>query len=113
MIDSTRYACIHPRTKKAPDHGPVAPPLTTTTHAMTDARGLPLELVVTPGQEGDCPVAARLLAICARTPSLLLTKPTTPTGCVDKSKPLVSGRHSTHGPSSLETLFQPRALPGT
>jgi transposase len=35
--------------------------LTTKIHALTDARGLPLELVLTPGQAGDCPVAARLL----------------------------------------------------
>jgi len=35
--------------------------LTTKIHAVTDARGLPLELVLTPGQAGDCPVAASLL----------------------------------------------------
>ena len=35
--------------------------LTTKIHALTDARGLPLELVLTPGQAGDCPVAAQLL----------------------------------------------------
>jgi len=35
--------------------------LTTKIHALTDARGLPLELVLTPGQAGDCPVAAGLL----------------------------------------------------
>lgn len=35
--------------------------LTTKVHALTDARGLPLELVLTPGQAGDCPVAERLL----------------------------------------------------
>jgi transposase len=35
--------------------------LTTKIHALTDARGLPLELVLTPGQAGDCPVAAHLL----------------------------------------------------
>jgi transposase len=35
--------------------------LTTKIHALTDARGLPLELVLTPGQAGDRPVAARLL----------------------------------------------------
>jgi transposase len=32
--------------------------LTTKIHALTDARGLPLELILTPGQAGDCPVAA-------------------------------------------------------
>jgi transposase len=37
--------------------------LTTKIHALTDARGLPLELVLTPGQAGDCPVAAQLLAL--------------------------------------------------
>jgi len=30
-------------------------------HALTDARGLPLALVLTPGQAGDCPVAADLI----------------------------------------------------
>jgi len=35
--------------------------LTTKIHALTDAHGLPLELVLTPGQAGDCPVAAQLL----------------------------------------------------
>ncbi len=36
--------------------------LTTKVHALTDARGLPLELVLTPGQAADCPVAAQLLS---------------------------------------------------
>src|SRR5215472_14831653 len=35
--------------------------LTTKIHALTDARGLPLESVLTPGQAGDCPVAEQLL----------------------------------------------------
>jgi len=35
--------------------------LTTKIHALTDARGLPIELVPTPGLAGDCPVAAGLL----------------------------------------------------
>ncbi len=35
--------------------------LTTKVHALVDARGLPLELILTPGQAGDCPAAARLL----------------------------------------------------
>src|SRR5918912_1567165 len=35
--------------------------LTTKIHALTDARGLPLKLVLTPGQAGDCPVAEQLL----------------------------------------------------
>ena len=35
--------------------------LTTKVHALTDAHGLPIELVLTPGQAGDCPVAAQLL----------------------------------------------------
>ena len=34
--------------------------LTTKIHALTDVRGLAPELVLTPGQAGDCPVAARL-----------------------------------------------------
>ena len=35
--------------------------LTTKIHALTDGQGLPLELVLTPGQAGDCPVAGQLL----------------------------------------------------
>ena len=35
--------------------------LTTKVHALTDAGGRPLELVLTPGQAGDCPVAGQLL----------------------------------------------------
>ncbi len=35
--------------------------LTTKVHAVVDARGLPLELLLTPGQAADCPAAARLL----------------------------------------------------
>jgi len=35
--------------------------LTTKIHALVDANGLPLELVLTPGQAGDCPVAEQLL----------------------------------------------------
>jgi transposase len=35
--------------------------LTTKIHALTDAHGLPLELVLRPGQAADCPTAARLL----------------------------------------------------
>lgn len=35
--------------------------LTTKIHALTDGQGLPLELVLTPGQAGDCPVAEHLL----------------------------------------------------
>ena len=35
--------------------------LTTKIHALTDGQGLPLELVLTPGQAGDCPAAERLL----------------------------------------------------
>ena len=35
--------------------------LTTKVHALVDANVLPLELVLTPGQAGDCPVAEHLL----------------------------------------------------
>ncbi len=35
--------------------------LTTKIHALTDTNGLPLALVLTPGQVGDCPAAAHLL----------------------------------------------------
>ena len=35
--------------------------LTTKIHALTDGRGLPLEMILTPGQAGDCPVAGQLL----------------------------------------------------
>src|SRR5438270_8343681 len=52
-----------PTQKKSPGslYGRSRGGLTTKIHALTDARGLPLELVLTPGQAGDCPVAARLL----------------------------------------------------
>ena len=53
-----------PRTQKKPPgslYGPLARGLTTKVHTLVDANGLPLELVLTPGQAGDCPVAARLL----------------------------------------------------
>jgi transposase len=65
MIDSTSVPCISmPRTQKShPDRcmGRSRGGLTTKIHALTDANGLPLELMLTPGQAGDCPVAARLL----------------------------------------------------
>lgn len=35
--------------------------LTTKVHVLADARGLPLELVLTEGQAGDCPAAGKLL----------------------------------------------------
>ncbi len=35
--------------------------LTTKVHAVVDAQGLPLELLLTPGQAADCPAAAQLL----------------------------------------------------
>ena len=35
--------------------------LTSKIHVLTDARGLPIEFLLTPGQAGDCPVAERLL----------------------------------------------------
>ena len=35
--------------------------LTTKVHALTDAHGLPIELLLTPGQAGDCPAAEGLL----------------------------------------------------
>jgi len=35
--------------------------LTTKVHALTDALGRPLELVLTPGQAHDCPAAAHLI----------------------------------------------------
>ena len=35
--------------------------LTTKIHALTDGQGLPLEMILTPGQAGDCPAAGQLL----------------------------------------------------
>ena len=57
--------------------------LTTKVHALTDARGLPLELVLSPGQAGDCPRrrAASRPHLQGATPSCSPTRPTTPTGC--------------------------------
>ncbi len=43
--------------------------LTTKIHARTDGCGLPLELILTPGQAGDYPVAARLLGHLRGDPS--------------------------------------------
>ena len=66
MIDSTSVR-VHQHAanskKSHPDRcmGRSRGGLTTKIHALTDARGLPLELVLTPGQAGDCPAAAQLL----------------------------------------------------
>ena len=66
MIDSTSVR-VHQHaanSKKAtPDRcmGRSRGGLTTKVHALTDANGLPLELVLTPGQAGPSQVAARLL----------------------------------------------------
>src|ERR1700704_5244423 len=66
MIDSTSVS-VHQHgansKKSHPDRcmGRSRSGLTTKIHALTDARGLPLELVLTPGQAGGCPVAAQLL----------------------------------------------------
>lgn len=35
--------------------------LTTKIHALTDGQGRPLEMILTPGQAGDCPAAGQLL----------------------------------------------------
>jgi hypothetical protein len=54
--------------------------LTTKIHALTDAHGLPLELILTPGQAADCPLPPSCLAVYAREQSCWLTKPTMPIG---------------------------------
>ena len=48
--------------------------LTTKIHALTDANGLPLELVLTPGQASDCPAAVRLLGHLRKGTILLADK---------------------------------------
>ena len=48
--------------------------MTTKIHALTDAHGLPLEFVLTPGQAGDCPVAAHLLGWLRRNTIVLADK---------------------------------------
>lgn len=48
--------------------------LTTKIQALTDARGLPLELVLTPGQAGDCPVAVGLIGRLRRNTIVLADK---------------------------------------
>jgi transposase len=87
--------------------------LTTKIHALTDARGLPLELVLTPGQAGDCPVAAQLLGHLREGTIVLadkaydadwLRRQIEAAGAAPNIPP--------NGPSSLETLLQPGALPG-
>ena len=75
MIDSTSVR-VHQHAANSKDATQIAVwaargGLTTKIHAVTDARGLPLELVLTPGQAGDCPVAASLLG-CLRPDTILL-----------------------------------------
>jgi transposase len=48
--------------------------LATKIHALTDARGLPLELVLTPGQAGGCAVATQLLGHLRQNTILLADK---------------------------------------
>jgi transposase len=48
--------------------------LTTKIHALTDANGLPLELILTPGQAGDCPAAEGLLGRLRRDTIVLADK---------------------------------------
>ena len=48
--------------------------LTTKIHALTDANGLPLELVLTAGQAADCPAAAQLLGRLRKGTILLADK---------------------------------------
>jgi hypothetical protein len=58
-------------------------------HALTDAHGLPLELVLTPGQAGDCPAAAKLFDRLREGTILLWpTKLTMPTGSAAASRRL-------------------------
>lgn len=45
--------------------------LTTKIHAMVDAEGRPIRLILTPGQAGDAPAAAQLLADLALGATLL------------------------------------------
>jgi transposase len=48
--------------------------LTTKIHALTDANGLPLDLVLTAGQAADCPAAAHLLGRLRKGAILLADK---------------------------------------
>jgi transposase len=48
--------------------------LTTKVHALVDARGLPLELILTPGQAADCPAADGLLTRLRENTILLADK---------------------------------------
>ena len=48
--------------------------LTTKVHALVDGRGLPLELILTPGQAADCPAAAGLLTRLRENTILLADK---------------------------------------
>ena len=88
MIDSTSFECIsmRPTQKRHPDRcmGRSRGGLTTKIHALTDANGLPVELVLTPGQAGDCPVAAGLLGHLR--PDTVLLDDKVPIGCVGRSK---------------------------
>jgi transposase len=48
--------------------------LTTKVHALVDGRGLPLELILTPGQAADCPAAAGPLTRLRQNTILLADK---------------------------------------
>jgi transposase len=48
--------------------------LTTKVHALVDGRGLPLEMILTPGQAADCPAASGLLTRLRENTILLADK---------------------------------------
>src|ERR1700693_3938200 len=67
-----------PRTQKShPDRcmGRSRGGLTTKIQALVDANGLPLELILTPGPAGDCPVSARLRGNLRGATTVLPDKP--------------------------------------
>ena len=84
--------------------------LTTKIHALTDAQGLPLELVLSPGQPGTVPSPGSYWGISRRVPSSSPTRPTMPTGCVGRSKRRRCAQHSFSRASQMESLLQPGAL---
>jgi transposase len=80
--------------------------LTTKIHALTDAHGLPLELVLTPGQAGDCPVAVQLLGHL-RQDTIVLADKAYDADWLRRQIEAAWGRaeYPSNGPPSLETVF--------
>jgi transposase len=86
--------------------------LTTKIHALTDANGLPLELILTPGQAGDCPAAEGLLGRLRRDTIVLADKAYDADWLRRRIEAAgAAPKHPLDGGSPVEGLLQPGALP--